>query len=305
MRAPLAVLAAALAACGGGSGGHQGDVPPPPDPCALDTPGAAWLAFASHRTGDYEIWMARADGTCPAQVTHEPAADLFPTWAGGRIVFESERGGVQGLWAHDLATGAETPIDTGDLASATSPAFSPDGTRLAFEGRAAGATTSDVYVLAAAGGAPSALEAVPAGGGGPAWASDGQTVYFVSVRTGSYDVWAVPAGGGDAVRVTTGSGIVGKPAVSADGASIVYARSIAGASGTEVVRQDLVTGSIAVVSSLDDSEPALSADGRLIAVRSFRAGHADVIVEAPDGSGAVFVTSDAPSDGAPAFAHMP
>ncbi len=305
MRAPLAVLAAALAACGGGSGGHQGDVPPPSDPCALDTPGAAWLAFASHRTGDSEIWMARADGTCPAQVTHQPAPDLFPTWSGTRIVFESERGGVQGLWAHDLATGAETPVETGELASATSPAFSPDGTRLAFEGRAAGASTSDVYVVPASGGPASTLEAVPAGGGGPAWAPDGQTVYFVSLRTGSYEVWAVPAAGGDAVRVTTASRIVGKPGVTADGASIVYARTIAGSSSTEVVRQELATGTVSIVSSLDDSEPALSPDGRRVAVRSFRTGHPDLLVEELDGSGAIPVTADVASDGAPTFAVMP
>src|SRR5512144_2419950 len=131
MRSTSLALAAVAVACGGSSA-------PAPDPCAIGSDGAAWLAFASRRTGDYEIWRARADGTCLAQVTHDPAADLFPTWSGGAIAFASERGGVRRLWAHAVATGAEAAIDTGALAAATAPAFSPDGATVAFEGRAAG-----------------------------------------------------------------------------------------------------------------------------------------------------------------------
>jgi TolB protein len=299
MRALALALAVALAAC---VEDHR--APDVPDPCAIDTPGAAWLAFASRRTDDYEIWRARADGSCTAQVTHAMGPDLFPTWSGSTVVFASERDGVQRLWSHDLATGDEAQLDSGALA-ATAPAFSPGGTRLAFEGRTDGATLADVYVMPAAGGPAETLEDVPGGGAGPAWAPDGETVYFVSQRSGSYDVWAVPAGGGAALRVTTRSRIVGKPAVTADGGSILYARTMAGASTTEVVRQDLSTGAVSVVSSLDDSEPAVSTDGERVALRSFRAGHADVVIEALDGSGATFLTSDAPSDGTPTFAPLP
>jgi TolB protein len=295
MRALALVLAAAMASCGGG-----GDE----DPCALDTPGAPWLAFASSRTGDYEIWRARADGTCMAQVTHSEGADLFPTWSGSTVVFASERGGVQRLWAHDLGSGDEAQLDTGPLA-ATSPAFSPDGAWLAFEGRETGATVSNVYVMPAAGGSAVALESVPAGGAGPAWSPDGATVYFVSLRGGVYDVWKVPAAGGAAVQETSGSGIVGKPTVAADGAFILYARTVSGASTTQIVRRDLATPAESVVSSLDDSEPAVSGDGVTLALRSFRAGHADVVIQALDGSGATFLTSDVPSDGSPSFARFP
>ncbi len=275
-----------------------------PDRCAREVPGAPWLAFASTRTGDYEIWRMRADGSCAAQVTRAAGADLFPTWSGTTLVFTSHRDGVQRLWAHDLETGEEVPLATGELA-ATSPAFSPDGARLAFEGRAPGATAANVYVLPAAGGSPVALEEVPAGGAGPAWAPDGRTVYFVSQRGGAYDVWAVPAEGGAAVPITSRSRIVGKPAVAADGGSLLYARTVTGASTTELVRHDLSTGAATVLSRQDDSEPAVSEDGARVALRSFRAGRADLVVQALDGSGASFLTSDVASDGAPAFARWP
>src|SRR5512142_1971539 len=254
MRGLAIALAVTLAACGGSSAGHGpggdpgttpggdpgtdpggdpgtdpggdpgtdpgGDPGTDPDPCALDATGSPWLAFASRRTGDYEIWRARADGTCLAQVTSAPGPDLFPTWAGSTMVFVSERGGTQGLWSHDLATGAEAPIDTAPLVAATAPAISPDGTQLAFEGRPAGARSSSVYLVPVAGGQVRSLEPAPGAGAGPAWSPDGATVYFVSTRSGAYEIWAVPAAGGEATRVTTGSRIVGKPAVTADGAAL-------------------------------------------------------------------------------------
>jgi len=292
----IALAIALLSACGAS---HHA---PPQDACALSAAGAPWLAFTSRRTGDYEIWRARADGSCQAQVTHDPAADLLPTWAGESVAFASERGGALRIWTHDLTTGAEAPLATGDLASATAPAYSPDGRRIAFEGRATGATTSDLYLVPAGGGTPVALAPHPADDAGPAWAPDGQTVYFVSARSGQYDVWSVPAAGGAAVQVTTGSRIVGKPAVAADGASILYARTVASGTATEVVGLELGSGLVALLSSQDDSEPAVSPDGARVALRSFRADHADVVVQALDGSAAVFLTDDVASDGSPAFA---
>jgi TolB protein len=306
MRLPALLLGAAILACVPADRNPPPPPPPPPyDPCALDAAGAAWLAFASLRTGNYEIWAARTDGTCLRQVTHDPAPDLAPTWDGTRVAYASERGGALRVWVTDLASGTEAPLDTGALGSATAPTFSPDGTLLAFEGRTTAAGRGEVYVVPATGGAPVPLEAQPGGGAGPAWAPDGQTVYFVSTRSGAYDVWAVPASGGDAVQVTVRSRIVGKPAVSPDGGALFYARTVAGSSDTEIVRHDLATGSVEAVSTQGDSEPAISWDGTRLALRSFRAGHADVVVQALDDTPAVFVTNDEPSDGAPAFAHMP
>lgn len=293
-RAPIVLAAALLALSGCAS---------TPPPCELSTPGAPWLAFASLRTGRHAIWRARADGTCLEQVTRSTGTDLYPSWTGRTVAFASDRSGALRLWTHDLATGAEAMRDTGTLDAATAPAFSPDGAAIAFEGRAAGSLTSDVYVVPAAGGAIVPLAADPADDAGPAWAPDGLTVYFVSTRSGAYEVWSVPAAGGTAVQVTTGSRIVGKPAVAVDGASIFYARTVAGGSATEVVRQDLAGGAIAVVSSQDDSEPALGPSGRHLALRSFRGGSADIVVAALDGTGPLFVTSDVASDGAPAFAR--
>jgi TolB protein len=212
---------------------------------------------------------------------------------------------VRGLWRHDLATGAETPVAVGGL-SATSPAFSPDGTLLAFEGRAPGAASADLYVVPAAGGEPLRLTDDPHEDVGPAWAPDGASLYFVSTRTGAYEVFRVAAAGGQATQVTNRPRIVGKPAATPDGAALVYARTVGGGSATEVVRLDLATSQVGVTSSQDDSEPAASPDGSRLAIRSFRHGQAEILLVDPlDGGRPFRLTQDPASDGAVAFAPPP
>jgi TolB protein len=275
------------------------------DDCALDSPGAPWLAFSSRRTGSYNLFLARADGSCVAQVTSGTSQDLYPSFGPRwRIAFASDRNLRAGIWIHDLATATDWAVDVGSLA-ATSPAFSPDGRTIAFEGRPPGASTTDIFLVDAAGGATTQLTSDPANDAVPVWSPDAGTVYFVSTRGGGYDVWSVPATGGAAVRVTTGSAIVGKPAVAPDGSALYYTRTTGG-NTTEIVRHELATGVVTVVTSESDSEPAVSPAGDRLAVRSFRDGQADLfVVSALDGSGAVQITDDPASDGAPSFAPAP
>jgi TolB protein len=315
----VAALAAALVApampgCGEGRslvprGSADGEPPPihepDPDPCARTTEGAPWLVFASRRSGSYDLLVARADGTCVAAITSGPAEDLHPSWGPGDVVaFTSDRGGALRIWLHDLATGEDSQLAAGDL-RATTPVFSPDGAWIAFEGSAAGATQSDVHVVAAEGGIPVAITSGGQDDGGPAWSPDAMTLYFVSNRSGAHDVYSAPAAGGTATRMTTGSRIVGRPVVTPDGAALLYARTVSGSTATEIVRLDLATRAVTAVSSQDDSEPAIDPSGTLIALRSFRSGAANLFVaSAANGANALAITDDAASDGAPAFAPV-
>src|SRR3990170_6089195 len=56
------------------------------------SPDGSRLAFVSRRSGDEEIYVARADGTGVTRLTRLPGADLSPTWS---------RDGKQIAWSHN------------------------------------------------------------------------------------------------------------------------------------------------------------------------------------------------------------
>jgi TolB protein len=59
------------------------------------SPDGRRLAFASSRDGDFEIYVADADGGNPRRLTHSPRLDIRPTWSpdGRRLAFTSMRDG--------------------------------------------------------------------------------------------------------------------------------------------------------------------------------------------------------------------
>ena len=203
-----------------------------------------------------------------------------------------------------METGAEHELDVGALV-ATSPAFSPDGTKLAFEAHLAGSTTSSIYRVPPGGGTPVELtpEAVPHSNGGPVFSPDGVTsIYFVSNRNGPYDVFAVPVGGGATVQVTTGSGILGKPAVSPDGRKLAFTR-IAGGS-TEVVLYDLAAGTTTPLGIAGAAEPAFDPAGGRLAMSVFHGAFATIDLAPLPGATSTRLTTGPGPDGTPAFAPL-
>jgi WD40 repeat protein len=73
--------------------------------------------------------------------------------------------------------------------------------------------------------APSALEtgsATEIPEGAPAWSPDGSTLAFSSARSGTSQIFTMPAAGGSAVELTTEAGGAFSPVWSADGHSIYY-----------------------------------------------------------------------------------
>jgi TolB protein len=295
--AMLCVLAGAIAGCGGST----------PDPCALRTAGAQWLAFSSKRTGVYDVYAMRADGTCLTQVTNDAADDLFATWSpAGTIAYMSSRSGRMQIYVHDLASGIERLLDVGDL-TATSPAFSPDGQLVAFEGYEPGVTAvSDVYVVPAAGGTPVKRTTGQKYSAGPAWSPDGATLYFVSNRVSGYNVWSVPAAGGTETMIAGTGGILGRPVATPDGSGIAYTLSAPGAAFSKVVLQTLATGIVRTVTTQADGEPTLDRTGARMVVTSFRGGNADLwLLDVATGAEVRQLTTDPGIDGAAAFGPFP
>ena len=64
------------------------------------SPDGRLVAFMSLRDGNWEVYVARIDGSGLRRLTHDPANDGLPTWSpdGRHIAFVSDRGGSWAVW---------------------------------------------------------------------------------------------------------------------------------------------------------------------------------------------------------------
>jgi TolB protein len=79
------------------------------------SPDGEWIAFASDRSGELEIWVVRADGTGLRQVTTGPGAKSWPAWSpdGRKILYTRSAEGKQGLWLVEADGSGDAPFAAG------------------------------------------------------------------------------------------------------------------------------------------------------------------------------------------------
>jgi dipeptidyl aminopeptidase/acylaminoacyl peptidase len=110
------------------------------------------------------------------------------------------------------------------------PQPSPQGDRVVFVIRAtdleANRGRTDLWMVGMDGSGLTRLTSDPAGDSNPRWAPDGKSVYFLSTRSGSSQVWRLPAAGGDAVQVTKLPLDVASLAVSPDGSRLAFSLEV-------------------------------------------------------------------------------
>jgi Tol biopolymer transport system component len=118
---------------------------------------------------------------------------------------------------------------------ASMPAWSPDGTLIAFEGSTSG-TASNIYVMNADGSNVRQLTTDPAYDQYPQWSPDGSTIAYDNSgsRTDqndpqyspTTDIWTIPVDGGAPTRLTTAPGADAHPSFSPDGSQIAYYHAV-------------------------------------------------------------------------------
>ncbi len=128
--------------------------------------------------------------------------DLSFSPDGGQIVFSGVRGGIADLFVIDVASGTVRQI-TNDRFADLQPAWSPDGTTIAFVTDRGPGTSFDrltyaqprLALLTVATGAIEPLSLFPGAKHiNPAWSPDGQSLYFISDRGGYNDVFRLEVG---------------------------------------------------------------------------------------------------------------
>jgi Tol biopolymer transport system component len=233
--------------------------------CGGSSPkGPRAMVFVSVKDGDYAIFGADADGKHARRLTKEQGDPSTP--AG--LFFQLQ------------------------------PAWSPDGTEIAFSSARDG--IAHVYVMNADGTGTRRLTNTSQGDEHPSWSTDGKRIIFS--REGA--LFAAPADGGKARRVGHGLGSAQDPAYSPDGKLIAYDYRKPGFQNREIFVMNAEGTGIRAVTKLGGSSglPAWSPDGRTLAFQSnANLGHYEVFTVAVDGTHMHRVTSSGVDAIQPAF----
>ena len=278
------------------------------------SPDGEQIAFYSSRDGG-GIFVMGATGESVRRLTD---FGFNPTWSpdGGTVAFATERHGdpygrtaMSALWVVDVASGEARKVSDGD---AMQPAWSPDGQRIAFWGLrdfVAGGAQREIGTVGAQGGEPVWLTEDQAVDWSPAWAPDSETVYYVSDRGGSANIWriALDSGSGEAAGIpralTAPSRGVDRIAVSGDGKQIVFT-DVNAASNVMLVDLDADEGpgppQAVTRGSSEFVQAAISPDGEWVTFRT--AGkQEDLFVARVDGSDLLQLTDDPAKDRRPVW----
>lgn len=143
-----------------------------------------------------------------------------PIGGGGILIFDWERERNRDLYAIDLSKGSDPVRLTTDSGVDRSPAWSPDGTYVAFTSRRN--RNWDLYLLEVATGEVRRLTQNPHYDGAPAWSPDGQHLAFESMREGDLDVFTLRLADGAISPVTVDPTPDHGPAWSPDGRHIAF-----------------------------------------------------------------------------------
>ena len=267
------------------------------------SPDGKWLAFASNRLQNAELYLMDIQTRSLRQLTHTDELDEYmpafsPDGKSLAFVTERTRGGMMlppvqasgsdptsaAIYLMDIdGRNQRSVIDIEGAQRA--PVFSPDGKRIAFESkaptngneRASGDVdnndTLEIYIIHTDGTNKTQLTHNNVDDGHPTWAPDGKRIAFTSMVDDIYQISIVNATGGPAKQLTFSRASHYQPTFSPDGNRILYISSdynhytlwMMDANGANKIQLTNHVGA--------HFEPSLSQDGKMLVFSSDRSDH--------------------------------
>jgi len=223
----------------------------------------------------HQLFQIPVDGGDRERLTHDepPFHSYYPCCSpdGTKIAFSSQHS----LAGDEIYTMSANPgaaafqVTHLGIRNLHDCSWSPDGTRIAFTalvGDSPDHLTMTIYVVPSTGGLVRALTGA-APGQEPAWSPDGTRVAFASDRTGNYEIYTMPAKGGEPAQLTDDPANDMGPAWSSDGSQIAFSSDRGGSYDIWLMSSD---GTNPIQLTRDpawDGAPSWSPDGSQIAFR--------------------------------------
>ena len=272
------------------------------DCCPRWSPDGRQVAFSRPTDEGVAIYVMPAFGGTEHRLYSGPVS-IFPRsldWSpdGKVLAFSESHADKTHTWIGllslaDSTTRRLTSPPTQDLDFG--PAFSPDGSTVAFVRAIVAGVIEDVYVVPAAGGAPKRLTFDNCFIQGITWTPDGRDIVFSSLRGGSTTLWRISASGGTP-RPVPGVGVDAVlPSISSKGNQLVYQQVV---SNDNIWRVDLRDekhrqdpAAVVISEKGGKGRPHFSPDGKRIAFESDRLGYPEIWACDSDGSNCGQLTS--------------
>lgn len=254
--------------------------------------------------------LAELDAQTGGQPASTPTPTVEPTPTPTRPPLipapaEVSRSALVGTIAYPVYNGTDYDIYFADVATgdsqffrahASQPAFSPDGSRIAFhswDGAFRGLATMDV----------SGANAILVGGfiedQLPTWTADGNEIVFLTRRTGDRKSTLVKVGSNEERTDGTVLGEGEYPAIGPNGQLVFkgWGNTAFGLRTSSANMDDIQT----ITNADEDTAPTLSPDGQKVAFMSRREGNWNIYTVNIDGSNLQQLTTDDAEDGLPTW----
>lgn len=210
----------------------------------LYSPDGTRLGFVSNRAGDNDIYILEVESGQVTRLTFGDGGEQLDAWSpdGSWVYFSDGRddpGGHPDVWRIASTGGTPMPVLADEYAPEFHAAVSPDGQQIAVAARGRMAQgqwwrnghshidESEIWVATPSDGVPSYRRLSERGSKNvqPMWSRAGDQVLYVSDRSGTENLYAQPAEGGEARALTQfQNGRLLFPAISAATDLVVFER---------------------------------------------------------------------------------